>query len=140
MGTWPTSAGPLGRAAQHGLDPGQQLLDAERLDHVIVGPVAQAAHPVGLFAPGGEDDHRQGRAQAADLAEDLQPVAPGQHQVQQQQVELGARRHFQALVAVGRLQRLVAGEPQGIDDPPADGRVVFDGQDPGFATCSRSSL
>ena len=38
-------AGPLGAAAEHGLDPRQQLLDAERLDHVIVGPVARGRGP-----------------------------------------------------------------------------------------------
>ena len=121
-------ARPLGAAAEHCLDPRQQLLDAERLHDVIVGAVREPADPIGLLAAGGEDDDRQRRPQPADFPQNLQPVALRQHQVQQQQIELPRGGHFQARLAVGRLDRLVPGEPQGIDDPPPDRRIVLDGE------------
>ena len=118
---------PLRDAAQHGLDPGQKLLHAERLDHVIIGAAVQPADAVRLVAPGGEDDDRQRRPQTADLAENLQAVAAGQHEVQQQQVAGLRQGHFQSLVAVPGLQGSITGESQGIDNAPADRRIVLDG-------------
>ena len=88
----------------------------------------QPADAVRLVAPGGEDDDRQRRPQTADLAENLQAVAAGQHEVQQHQVAGLRQRHLQPLVAAPGLQARVAGEPQGIDDTPADRRVVLNGQ------------
>ena len=124
---------PLGRASQDGLDSSEQLLHAEGLDHVIVGPVAQPADPIRLVAPSGEDDDRQGRPQTPDFGEYLHPIATGQYQVEQQEIELPLQGHIEPRLAVARLEHVVAGEPQRIDDPPPDRRVVFDREDSFFA-------
>ncbi len=39
-------------ASERGVDPGQQLLDAERLGHVVVGTEVERPHLVGLRPPG----------------------------------------------------------------------------------------
>jgi hypothetical protein len=118
--------GPLGRAAQHGLDAGQQFLDAERLDDVIVGPQAQAAHAVGLLAAGRQDDDWPRRPLGPDGLQDGQAVGARQHQVQQHEVALGRGGQVEALVAVGGLEDREPGVGQGVDYAFADGRVVFD--------------
>jgi hypothetical protein len=49
--------GPLIPEAQS--NPGQQLLEPERLGHVVVGPGLEPPHGVGHAVPSGEDDHRR---------------------------------------------------------------------------------
>ena len=53
------------RAPQERLDARQQLEDAERLRHVVIGAEPQAAHLVGFLGPGGEQQHRHVRSRGA---------------------------------------------------------------------------
>jgi hypothetical protein len=55
-------------AAQHRLDAGQQLVDLERLDEVVVGAALEAEHALVELAAGREHDDRGDRAEAAQLA------------------------------------------------------------------------
>ena len=57
---------------------------------------------------------------------------PGHHQIQQQQPEIRLQREVHADVAVRRFQSPVAGVLQHIDDPAADGGIVFDDEDGDF--------
>ena len=77
-GQFPVGAGHLdgsaGRAArrppaaiQHPADPQGEFPRAERFDHVVVGAVLQADHPIGYLAQRGQHDHRDRRG-PADLA------------------------------------------------------------------------
>ena len=70
-----------------------QLADAERLGQVVVGAAVEAEHLVGLLAAGREhQDRRVGvRRVAPDGAAQREAVEPGQHQVEDDQVELAAR-------------------------------------------------
>ena len=70
-------AGPT----QHGLHPGNQLTDAERLGDIVVGADGEADEPVHLVGAGGDDDD-VAVAEGADLAAHLHPVHAGQAQVQ----------------------------------------------------------
>ena len=119
----------FGAATQDSLDPRQQFLDAKWLHHVVVGPVVQAAHPIGFFPPCRENDDRQRGSHPAHLLEDIETVAAGQHQVEQEQVDPAPGGQSESRPTVARLQRPVAGESQCVDNPPPDGRVVLDGQD-----------
>lgn len=117
------------RAAEHGVDPGQELVDAERLHDVVVGAEAETADAVGLFAAGGQDDDGERGADVADFAEDFQTGLAGKDHVEEHQVELAAEGHLAAFVAAARLQHRVAGVGERIDDATANGGVVFDGED-----------
>ena len=76
------------RAAQQSLEPGQQLARLERLGQVVVGADLQADDAVHGFAARREHQQRQAARAGfgAQLAREVQPVAVGQHQVQQQRV------------------------------------------------------
>ena len=69
LGRCPTRPGP----AQRGGDPGQQLLDAERLGHVVVGADVEGGHLVALASPGRDDDDPD-RGALPDQAAQVEPV------------------------------------------------------------------
>ena len=118
-----------GRLAEVGPDPRRQLLEGERLGHVVGGAPVEALDPVGDLALGGEHDHRQGRLASADRGQNLDPVAPGQHPVEDHQVEAAAERQPLALDAVGGWSDAVA---LGLETPReevGDRRLVLDDQD-----------
>src|SRR5262249_8810360 len=78
----------LGEApAEHGVHPGHQLARAERLGHVVVGPELEAEDAVDLGGARREDDDRQRarRLRDSEPAADLEPVDPGQHEVEDHQ-------------------------------------------------------
>ena len=62
------------------------------LRDVVVGAELQAEHLVGLLAAGGEDQHRHVGVDLAQAAQHLEAVHAGQHDVEQDQVGLAARR------------------------------------------------
>src|SRR6185503_10759279 len=72
---------------QHGLDAGVELGHRVWLDDVVVGAGAQAHDPVALFGPCGDRDDRDALVAAADRPADLDPVAVGEVQVQQHQID-----------------------------------------------------
>ena len=116
--------------SQGGSDASDEFRDVERLLHVVVRAGLQADDDVERIRPRGEHDHRHGR-RPPDLAADLQPVEPGQHDVQQDEVEAAGQRAIKALDAVGgRLDR-EAGVAKADGGDFADGRIVLDEQDPG---------
>src|SRR6266508_1898966 len=109
-------------APQHRAHARDQLLGAERLDHVVVGAELEADDPVGLVATGRQDDdrHARGPPQAAGHVE---PVPPGQAEVEHDQVGLEAPRAGERGLAVtgnghlepgGRLPAGLAGLPAGL--------------------------
>ena len=75
-------------ASQQGLDPHHQLLQVEGLGQVVVGAGVEAAHLVFDAAQGGEHQDRDlgGALIAAQALAKGEPIHPGQHQVQQDQV------------------------------------------------------
>ena len=124
---------PAGRCRlgppQDGPDPGHELLGAERLDHVVVGAKLQADDPVGLVPPGGQhhDRHVGGPAQAAGH---VQPVPPGQPQVEDDQVGPGPTGLGQRHLPVARDHHLEPGVLEVVPDQPGDLALVLDDQDP----------
>ena len=119
----------LGGAAQHGVHARDHLGEGEGLDHVVVGE-AQAAHALGLGAAGGEHDRRQGRTPGAQGAEQVEPVAAGEHAVEEDEIEGSAESGGLAL-AVGRgRESLEALEGERVHEHAPDRRVVLHHQDP----------
>ena len=64
------------RSAQRGTKAREQLLDAERLRHVVVCAGVQRGYLLGLVADDGEDDDGRG-APCAELAGDVGAAAVG---------------------------------------------------------------
>ncbi len=85
----PTFSGRVARrrlvAARDGVDPGDQLAEAERLDHVVVGAELEADHLVDLLPARRDHDDRHVRALAQPAA-DRVAVRVGQAQVEEDDV------------------------------------------------------
>jgi hypothetical protein len=113
--------------AAHGLgDPQIELLEAERLGHVVVGAQAKAADAILVGRQRGQEDHRQGRQLGAGAQRlDQRPaIHLRHHHVGDQQV---GRRHQgpgQRVLAVGRREDGVAAFLEDGRDHPKDPRIV----------------
>jgi hypothetical protein len=114
------------RAAQRGLDAGQQLGQGEGLGHVVVGAQLERCDLVVFVLAGGEHDDRDVIAGRADLLEHPQPALAWQRDVEQDQsggpagdLSEGGLAVVDDLGSVA-LQLEVQGQPLG------DGRVVLD--------------
>ena len=90
----PAAAGP--DAAEHGPDPGQQLLGAERLGQVVVGPGVEPGDPVDLAGPCAVSMMTGTAALPPDQAEHLEAVQARHHHVEQDQVVPAAEGPGQA--------------------------------------------
>ena len=119
-------AGRLLAAAENGPDPGQQLLQPERLDQVVLGALVEGQHAVGFLAPRRHDD--DGRvAGPAQSPADLHAVHVGQAEIEQENVgDRPVERRLSGRDAAG----LVAGPGQAADQLSGDTRVVFHHEDP----------
>jgi hypothetical protein len=94
-------------AAQHRLDPGDNLLGLKGFYHIIVRPQLEAEHLVEHLALGGEhDDGALGFF--ADFAADLPAVELRHHHVEQDQIRLFGVKQFKGFHAVRRDDRVKA--------------------------------
>src|SRR5664280_522542 len=107
--------------------PGQQLVDAERLGHVVVGPGVQRLHLVlAAAAPGQHDDRHAGPA--AQLADDREAIHVRQPEVEDDDVRRLRGRGGERLGAgAGSGHRVLAGV-QVHSQRPQDLRFVVDDQ------------
>ncbi len=119
--------------AQHGAYPGDQRAMVDRLGEIVVAAGVEAGDHVLRRRLGGDHDHRdEGQALVGlQPAHHFQPVDLGHHDVEQDQVGQGFRHFRQGLLAVGRLDHLVAERAQPhAQDLDVIGNVV-DHQDAG---------
>ncbi len=94
-------------ATQDGLDACHQLAGAEGLAHIVVRAQIEADQAVDLLdARRHHDDRHIG--ERAQLAADVEAVAPGQHQIQQDQVGCIRAHPGHHLQAIGDAMRLEA--------------------------------
>ncbi len=154
--------GPAG-PAQDGADPGDELLQAERLGDVVVRAGGEALHLVADTVLGGEEEHRQvvtgvpvGRpgylaaaGALAQLLDDGEAVEVGEHHVEHDQVGAFGGDQVERLGAAGGGGDAEAGEAQRGREQFADvGLVVHDEQERlalapghrGAAGCGDSAL
>jgi hypothetical protein len=94
-----TSSSRAACAAQDRAQARGDLARIARLGYVVVGAQFQAEDAVEVFAQRGEHEHRQG-VFAAQLAQQVQSRAAGQHHVQDQCVVAAIARARERLVAV----------------------------------------
>ena len=88
----------IGPAAGEGAEPGEELLERERLGEVVVGPGIEAAHAVLDRVAGGEHQHGRPPALGPQGVAHGEPVGLGDHGVEHDGV---------VVLLAGRPQRLV---------------------------------
>jgi hypothetical protein len=106
-------------------DPGDQLVERERLRDVVASTELEPAQLRGQVAARREDDHGQLRALLAELAEDRQAVRPRQQQIEHDESDVLVARPLESA-------RAVPGEPLRFEPPSdesGDARLVLDHQD-----------
>lgn len=127
----------IGDPTQNGLDTHTQFTEAERLGQIIVGALAEAGDAILLGTQGGHQDDRY-MALLAQALQHVQAVAAGQQDVHQNQVKVllpGQAQAFAAVVAEGHVK---AAALQVRLQMRGQGRVIFDGKNPGGAAgCKR---
>jgi hypothetical protein len=99
-------------AAQHGADPGRELLQSERLGDVVVAADGEAGDLVLRGVLRGQEDHRDPVPVPAQPPDDLEPIHVGQHHVEDDQVVpvlAGEAERLPAAVGGGHAE---AEEPQ----------------------------
>ena len=118
-----------GRApAQQGPDPGQQLAALEGLDQVVVGAAVEAVDPVLGLGPRGQHQDRH-VALGPQAAADLDPVEPGQPEVEDDEVGHEVAGDVERLDAVAGGAHLVALVAQRAPQDVGDLGVVLDDED-----------
>jgi hypothetical protein len=119
------------RAAPHGsAHPGEQLIDPERLGHVVVRARVEGLDLVGGIGAARQHDDRHRRPPAQPL-DYRHAVHVGQAEVEQYQVGRELRRQRQRLGRRCRGVDLVVPHPQVDPQRPQDLRLVVNHQDPG---------
>jgi hypothetical protein len=112
--------------------PRDELFQAERLRHVVVGASSETRDPFGDGVARGEEQHRRVAGPGPDVFEDLQSIQVGQHDVEHDDVGLDRRelgdglfavvRHVDRPTLVAHRHRDEVGErPFVVDEQDADG-------------------
>jgi hypothetical protein len=110
--------------------PGQQLVHAERLGQVIVGPGVERFHLVRGVGPAGQHDDRRG-SPAAQPADHVHAVHVGQSQVEDDQVRrVGGGQRQRLRPGLGRVHRVLP-RPQVDPQRPQDLRLIVNNKHPG---------
>lgn len=117
--------GRAGRDPEPGLHPRDQLIEEERLGHVVDGAQREAAHALGDVGAGGEHDDRRVRA-AVQRLEQLEPGHHGQHQIEHHEVGWPRRDRRAGLRAVAHQLDLEPGAAEAAHQLRGDPRIVLD--------------
>src|SRR5262245_61701761 len=118
-----------GRGSPQGCaEPGEELVHPERLRHVVVGAGVEGRDLPALLLPHREDDDRD-RGPAAQAADHLDAVDPGQAEVEHDEVGVLARRDGECRLAARRELHVVAARTQVRPERAQDLRLVVDDED-----------
>ena len=121
----------LHRAAQDGLDAGDDLVEAERLGDVVVAADGEAGDLVLGVVLRREEQDRRGVAGAAEALGDAEAVHVGQHDVEDDQVGLLFEDRGDRLRTVADRAHGEAGEAEAGGEEVADVRLVVDDENAG---------
>ena len=118
------------RPAQHDPDSRQKLARLEGFRNVVLRAHLQANHAVHRIAARGQHDHRdrRRRGQGPDLAEEIQAVRVGKHQVEDDEVRVAAPERRQSRRAVRRMLNLELVLPEIVRDHPRQADIVLNQQ------------
>ncbi len=117
------------RPPQHGAHTRDELFEAERLRHVVVAADGQAFDLLLGRVAGGEEHDRHVVAVGAQPLHHREPVAVGEHDVEDHEVGAEHRRRLQRVGAGARDLDVEAFVPQRGGDQVGDVRLVVDDED-----------
>lgn len=123
--TPPASSTSGARRMEQGADAGQQFGQAERFGDVVVGARVEPDHEVDLVGTRGEHQHRHLGAAGAQAAAHLEPVHPGQAEIEDQQVHPIALGHVEGGGPVADDPHVVPLPLECAGKRIGDGRVVL---------------
>src|SRR6266508_6563499 len=133
-----TGGGAAGGGPQPGPDPGQQLVEGERLSEVVLGPRFQASDLGRGGGQAGQDEHGLGRTLGHQPAQHRGAVHPRHEQVEDDQVVTTLERLVETVgTVVGRIDQEALGL-QPSHHEPEDPRFVVDDQNPAGKRRSRA--
>ncbi len=115
-------------AAQNRLDPGKQLARLEGLGQIIVGAELQPDDAVHGVAARGEHEDR-GVAPGADAPAHFEAVEVGQHQIEDEQVEMAAAVLIDGVEAGRGDGNVILRLAEVVGDHLGKAGIVFDQQD-----------
>ena len=116
--------------AQVRADPGGELVEGERLGHIVGRPRIEAANAILDLPARGEQDHGEAWKRAANRREDLESVATRKHQVEQHEIKIAAQREDLALLAIGGPGNGVAVRLESTSKEIGDPCLILNEQDP----------
>lgn len=116
---------PTGSAAQQGMQAGGELTQVEGFDEVVVSARLKPGDPLGYRIPGGQDQHRQLEAAAAQALQKAQAVFVRQTQIENHQVEAGCAQQRVGLPGRSGMGHAEALGFEPGDDATGDQCVVF---------------
>ena len=119
----------LGRAATgQGAQPCEQLREGERLDEVVVGADIEATDAIVDRIARREQQDRRPVARGAELAAEAEPVAVGEHHVEDEDVVDRFRRQPAGVLDRARRIDRIAVAPQSPRDQAGEPHVIFQQQ------------
>ena len=121
----------LVRAAQQGMQPGDQLLQRERLDHVVVGARLQPTDSIVDLVARRQHADRDLRALRSQPGGHGHPVQVGHGHVEHEHLRLLLVDRLERLLPAARRTNREALEREGALEGGADGRVVVYDEDRG---------
>ena len=124
-----TAAAYRGGPAQHGSHARDELARLEGLGHVVISADLEAGDPVDDVVARGEQDDRRPPAGRAQLAQDVEPGAAWEHDVEDDQVGLVVESRSEGGVAVRGIPDLVSFAGEVGPHDLADVGLVVDDQD-----------
>ena len=120
------------KTAHHGTDPGLKLGKIERFGDVVIRPKVEQTHPVGHLGTGRQHNDRRRVILVTVAAQELPPVAVGQHNIKQNHiVSHGAHAGLGIGEAVGKIGH-VALQRQTVAQRLSKLEIIFDQQKPHF--------
>ena len=126
------------RAPQRRAQPREQLVDAERLRHVVVGAGVERRDLLALVADDREDDHRHG-LHVRSSRHDLGAAHVGEHEIEDDRVGRATAAAVKACSAGRRGVDVVAGAAQARLQRAQDLRLVVDDEDAASSSASAST-
>ena len=121
--------GGAGGAAGDGVEPGDELVDVERFREIIIGTEVEPFEAFVESAAGGDEDDGDGEALVAEVAQDAQAVAAGDHDIKDEGVVGACGGERVGIVAVVAEIDREALRLEALTDEGGELLVVFHHQD-----------
>ena len=115
-----------GGSAEDGVEARDQLFDVKRFGEIIVGSEVEAIEAFVEGAAGGDEDDGDAHAFSAELTEDAEAVATGQHDIEDDGVVVTGGREYEAVVAIIGVVDDKAASGETLGHEPGEFGVIFD--------------